>query len=144
MSDGDTTRPSSPRSRTVAPINVLFFSGFAVLTTDAEASARFYVATLGLPLQNDDGYRHSNEIPGAKHFGIWPLSAAAQSCFGTDQWPPAVPVPTATIDFDVDDVATAAAEMEAAGYSLIHPTRTEPWGQTVARVMSPEGLLITL
>jgi catechol 2,3-dioxygenase-like lactoylglutathione lyase family enzyme len=125
-------------------MNVLFISGFAVITPDPEASARFYVDTLGLPLVNEDGYRHSNEIDGARHFGVWPLSAAAQACFGVDDWPEGTPVPTATIEFDVDDVAAAAAEMEAAGYRLIHPPRTEPWGQTVARVLSPEGLLVGL
>ncbi len=125
-------------------MNVLFISGIAAITPDPDASARFYVDTLGLPLTDDDGYRHSNEVNGAKHFGVWPLSAAAQACFGTDEWPARHPVPTATIDFDVDDVEAAAAEMTAAGYTLLHPTRTEPWGQTLARVLSPEGLLITL
>jgi len=125
-------------------MNVLFISGFATITTDPEASARFYVDTLGLPLENDDGYRHSNEIDGTRHFGVWPLSAAAQSCFGTDVWPATVPAPTATIEFDVDDVAAAAAEMEAASYTLLHAARTEPWGQTVARLMSPEGVLVGL
>jgi len=125
-------------------MNVLFISGMAAITADPEASARFYVDTLGLPLTDDGGYRHSNEIDGAKHFGVWPLAAAAQACFGTDEWPGGVPAPTATIEFDVDDVEVAAAEMEAAGYSLIHPARVEPWGQTVARVMSPEGLIVGL
>ncbi len=125
-------------------MKVLFVSGVAVITADPDTSARFYVDALGLPLANDDGYRHSNEVEGVKHFGVWPLSAAAQSCFGTETWPTEVPVPTATIEFDVDDVAAAAAEMQAAGYQLIHPTRTEPWGQIVARLMSPEGLLIGL
>ncbi len=125
-------------------MKVLFVSGVAVITADPDTSARFYVDALGLPLANDDGYRHSNEVEGVKHFGVWPLSAAAQSCFGTETWPTEVPVPTATIEFDVDDVAVAAAEMQAAGYQLIHPTRTEPWGQIVARLMSPEGLLIGL
>ncbi len=59
-------------------MNVLFISGFAVIAPDPDASAHFYVDTLGLPLANDDGYRHSNEVEGAKHFGVWPLSAAAQ------------------------------------------------------------------
>lgn len=125
-------------------MNVLFISGFAVIAPDPEASARFYVDTLGLPLTNDDGYRHSNDVDGAKHFGVWPLSAAAQSCFGTGTWPEGIPTPTATIEFDVDDVAAAAAEMERAGYRLIHTARTEPWGQTVARVLSPEGVLVGL
>lgn len=125
-------------------MKVLFVSGVAAITSDPAASAGFYVGALGLPLVNDDGYRHSNEVEGVKHFGVWPLSAAAQSCFGTDTWPADVPIPSASIEFDVEDVDAAAAELEAAGYSLLHPARVEPWGQTVARVLSPEGLLIGL
>jgi hypothetical protein len=34
--------------------------------------------------------------------------------------------------------------MEAAGHTLLHGAREEPWGQTVARVQSPDGLLIGL
>lgn len=125
-------------------MKVLFVSGVAVITSNPAASARFYVDELGLPLADDDGYRHSNEVAGVKHFGVWPLAAAAQACFGSDTWPADTPVPTATIEFDVDDVAGAADEMVAAGHRLLHPARTEPWGQTVARLLSPEGVLIGL
>jgi hypothetical protein len=41
-------------------------------------------------------------------------------------------------------VAEAAAELEQTGLSLIHSAKEEPWGQTVARLMSPEGNLIGL
>jgi hypothetical protein len=41
-------------------------------------------------------------------------------------------------------VAGGAAELQAAGYSLLHPVRTEPWGQTVARILSPEGAIAGL
>jgi catechol 2,3-dioxygenase-like lactoylglutathione lyase family enzyme len=125
-------------------MQVRFVSGVAVISADPEVSARFYVDTLGLPLVDDDGYRHSNEVAGVKHFGVWPLSEAARSCFGTDAWPADIPAPTATIEFDVDDVGAAAAEMEASGYRLLHAARTEPWGQTVARLLSPEGVLVGL
>lgn len=77
-----------------------------------------------------------------KHFGLWPLREAARSCFGAPTWPSELPVPQAAIEFDVDDVAAAAAELAAAGYRLLHGPRTEPWGQTVARLLSPEGLLV--
>ena len=40
------------------------------------------------------------------------------------------------------DVADAAAELEVRGYTLLHPTRTEPWGQTLVRLLSPEGLIV--
>jgi hypothetical protein len=35
-------------------------------------------------------------------------------------------VPQATIEFEVQDVAAAAQELEQKGYELIHPTKTEP------------------
>ena len=50
--------------------------------------------------------------------------------------------PQASIEFEVDDVAAAAAELQAAGYELIHEPRTEPWGQTIARVIDPNGLIV--
>jgi hypothetical protein len=34
--------------------------------------------------------------------------------------------------------------MKAKGQDFIHEARTEPWGQTVARFVSPEGVLIGL
>jgi len=39
-------------------------------------------------------------------------------------------------------VGSAAEELEQAGYDLLHPARTEPWGQTVARLQSPEGAIV--
>src|ERR1019366_8608012 len=84
-------------------------------------------------------------IAGCKSFGIWPLSQAAEACFGTSQWPADRPVPQVSIEFDVADAAAvgpAARELEQAGYELLHPPREEPWGQTVARLQSPEGAIV--
>jgi hypothetical protein len=33
-------------------------------------------------------------------------------------------------------------ELEQAGYELLHEAREEPWGETVARLQSPEGAII--
>ena len=69
-------------------------------------------------------YHHSEQIGGCKHFGVWPLSQAAQACFGTDQWPAERPVPQVSIEFDVADaaaVAAAAQELQDAGHDLLHP-----------------------
>ncbi len=33
------------------------------------------------------GYLHTEGLEGAKTFALWPLSQAAQSCFGKDSWP---------------------------------------------------------
>jgi catechol 2,3-dioxygenase-like lactoylglutathione lyase family enzyme len=128
-------------------MNIEFLSTMAVIAPDPPASRKLYVDSLGLPLEShgDDDYHHSEQIAGCKSFGIWPLSQAAEACFGTGQWPAERPVPQASIEFDVADAAAvgpAARELEQAGYELLHPAREEPWGQTVARLQSPEGALI--
>lgn len=124
-------------------MKVLFIAGFAPIVRDVAASHTFYLRTLGLPLTEVAGdYVHTSALGGAKHFGLWPLTDAAMSCFGEPRWPEHVPAPQATIEFEVDDVAAAAKELEDAGHRLIHATRTEPWGQVVARLLSPEGLLV--
>jgi catechol 2,3-dioxygenase-like lactoylglutathione lyase family enzyme len=123
-------------------MNVLFISSFAPIVTDSEATKRLYVDTFGLDLEDADGYLHSESVGGVKHFGLWPLEQAAEACFGTKEWPSNVPQPQASLEFEVDDVAAAAKELEDRGYQLLHGARTEPWGQTVARLLSPEGLIV--
>ncbi len=124
-------------------MKVLFVAGVAPIVTDAAASAAFYRDALGLPLEGDD-YPHTGALAGVRHFGLWPLADAARSCFGSDRWPPDVPVPQAVIEFEVEDVAQSAAEMQQRGYRLLTDIKTEPWGQVVARLLSPEGLLLGL
>jgi catechol 2,3-dioxygenase-like lactoylglutathione lyase family enzyme len=124
-------------------MNVLFITSFAPIVTDKDAARHLYVEALGLELDDDGtGYLHSDKVDGAKHFGLWPLEQAAEACFGTKEWPSNVPKPQASIEFEVEDVAVAASELEDRGYQLLHGARTEPWGQTVARLLSPEGLIV--
>jgi catechol 2,3-dioxygenase-like lactoylglutathione lyase family enzyme len=125
-------------------MQVQFITSTAVITRDPAQSRTLYVDALGLPLEGD-GYIHSGEIAGSKHFGVWPLVQAAQACFGTDDWPADRPVPQASIEFEVEDagaVQAAADELRGRGFDLLHDSRTEPWGQTVARLQSSEGLVI--
>ena len=122
-------------------------AGFAAITKNPEASATLYQKALGLPLETMDEYRFMDNFPGAHHFGVWPLSMAAQSCFGQDEWPDSIPEPTATIEFELADAAAVEAavkEMKGYGVAFVHESRTEPWGQTVARFISPEGVLVGL
>ena len=44
------------------------------------------------------------------------------------------------MEFDVDDVDAAAAELQGAGYALLHEPKTMPWGQQIVHVLSPERL----
>ncbi|MBO9716273.1 MAG: hypothetical protein J7507_05555 [Pseudoxanthomonas sp.] len=120
-----------------------------MITRQPDASASLYLGMLGLPLERyeNTGYHFMDHFPGAKHFGVWPLAMAARSCFDEDEWPASIPEPTASIDFELADpaaVASAVQEMQAKGQDFIHGVRTEPWGQTVARFISPEGVLVTL
>jgi catechol 2,3-dioxygenase-like lactoylglutathione lyase family enzyme len=128
-------------------VNIEFLSTIAVITAEPADSRRLYVDTLGLPLdaETDGEYIHTDQLAGVKHFGVWPLHQAAQACFGSPSWPTDRPIPQISVEFDVADagaVATAAEELTSAGYELLHPAREEPWGQTVARLQSPEGAII--
>jgi hypothetical protein len=42
----------------------------------------------------------------------------------------------------VDSVEAATAALESRGYQMLVKNKKEPWGQTVSRFMSPEGLLV--
>lgn len=126
-------------------MKIEFIASVAVIAADPHKSRELYVETIGLPLEGQGEYWHSEKIGGSKHFGVWPLSEAAQACFGTSEWPAKTPIPQASIEFEVADsdaVTAAGEELEAAGYELLHSARTEPWGQTVARLLSPEGLIV--
>jgi len=122
-------------------MQILFVSGFGPIVPDLDESKQLYQDVLGLPLEGDD-YLSSNKIEGVKEFALWPLWQAAESCFGTREWPDNLPTPQAWLEFDVEDVEAATKELEAQGYSLLVAARTEPWGQTVTRLQSPEGLLV--
>lgn len=127
-------------------MQIEFISSFSVIAPDAPASRRLYVDALGLPLERKDGeYFASEAIPGCRHFGVWPLEQAAQACFGSPEWPADRPVPQASVEFDVasaEAVEAAARELEERGFALLHGARTEPWGQTVARLLTIEGLIV--
>ena len=69
-------------------MDVQFIASVAVITSDPSVSRRLYVDALGLPLTgSQDDYLHSEDIDGSKSFGVWPLTQAAQACFGTPDWP---------------------------------------------------------
>jgi catechol 2,3-dioxygenase-like lactoylglutathione lyase family enzyme len=127
-------------------MDVLFIASVAVITADPPQSRRLFMGAFGLPLEGEgDGYYSSGAIPGTKHFGIWPLTEAAQACFGTPQWPADRVVPQASIEVEVasaDEVAAAGEELQRDGFELLHPARTEPWGQTVARLLTSDGLIV--
>jgi catechol 2,3-dioxygenase-like lactoylglutathione lyase family enzyme len=127
-------------------MDVLYIVSVAVITADPPQSRKLFIDALGLPLEGEgDGYYSSEHVAGSKHFGVWPLTEAAEACFGTPVWPADRVAPQASIEFEVADpqaVTAAGDELQRRGFELIHPARTEPWGQTVARVLTGDGLIV--
>src|SRR5579864_7340964 len=122
---------------------ILFIAGFGPVVRDAAPSRKLYASDLGLAFKEETGgYLHTEALQGAKTFALWPLSQAAYSCFGNDSWPEDIPVPQAWLEFDVDNVKNATAYLESRGYRMLIKNKREPWGQTVTRFLSPEGLLV--
>ncbi|MGH7776004.1 MAG: VOC family protein [Candidatus Dormibacterales bacterium] len=123
-------------------MKVLFVAGFGPIAPDVAQSRDLYQGALGLPFQEDGDYLYTAAVEGVKHLAVWPLSQAAQACFGEETWPPDAIRPQAWIEFDVEDIEAATRELEEKGYRLLVRVRTEPWGQTVTRLLGPEGLLV--
>ena len=123
---------------------VLFVAGFGPIVRDLSQSHKFYVETLGLSFQKDGDYLHTDKVSGVKHLALWPLSQAAQSCFGSAHWPAELPVPQAWVEFDVDDIEQASLALKESGYTLLTHAQKEPWGQLVTRLLSPEGILVAV
>jgi catechol 2,3-dioxygenase-like lactoylglutathione lyase family enzyme len=129
----------------LAGIKVLFIAGFGPIVRDPAASRKLYSQVLGIKFKEENGdYLHTEVLKGAKTFALWPLSEAAKSCFGKDSWPEDIPSPQAWLEFDVDSVEAATAELEARGYRMLVKNKKEPWGQIVSRFMAPEGLLVAV
>ncbi|HEK0787962.1 TPA: glyoxalase [Proteus mirabilis] len=133
----------------ISGINILFVAGFGPITHDNAQSQLFYKDTLNLPLKPMEGNSDylstsEGELKGVKHFALWPLEQAAMSCFGNNQWADSLPVPQYWVEFEVEDINSATETLKQKGYQLLVDNRVEPWGQTVTRLLSPEGTLVGL
>jgi hypothetical protein len=127
-------------------MEISFVAGFGPITRDPGAARAFWGDGLGIPLEEPaPGYLTNDSLDGVKVFALWPLAQAAQSTFGTTDWPSDLPTPQAWLEVDlasVDAVVAGVAELVAQGHRLLRDTAEEPWGQTTARLLSPEGLLV--
>ena len=126
-------------------IRILFIAGFGPIVRDADASRALYAKALNIPFKEESGgYLHTNALQGANEFALWPLSQAAESCFGSTAWPDSLPAPHAWLEFDVESVESATAELESMGYRMLIKNKKEPWGQTVSRFLDSDGILVGL
>ena len=106
--------------------------GRAIIPTACAArnqsrSRKLYSDVLGISLKEETGgYLHSEAVPGAKSFALWPLSQAAHSCFGKDSWPKDIPAPQAWLEFDVERVENTTAVLETRAYRMLVKNKKEP------------------
>ncbi len=121
-------------------------AGFGPIGRDAAATHEFWASVLGIPFDEvAPDYFHAHGLEGARVFGLWPLAQAAEATFGTPEWPADRPVPQAWVELEVSSpqaVAEVADRLTAAGQEVLVGAHEEPWGQTTARLLSPEGLLV--
>jgi catechol 2,3-dioxygenase-like lactoylglutathione lyase family enzyme len=113
-------------------MKIVAIAGIAPITKSESSSKALYRDVLGLPLEGTEDYLSMNNFEGSRHFGVWPLRMAAQSCFGSDTWRADVPVPVATIEFELADAASVQAaveDMKQKGQKFVHEARLEPWGR---------------
>jgi len=126
-------------------VKISFVAGFGPVVRDPEESRHFW-QDAGLELgEIAPDYYGTDEVEGVRAFALWPLSQAAESTFGSTEWPADLPVPQAWIELDVESpeaVAAGATELQSKGHRLLREAREEPWKQTTARLLSPEGLLV--
>lgn len=128
-------------------IEISFIAGFGPVVADQQQSERFYLEILGIPmdfLPKHGSYYHTFDLPGVKYFALWPLSKAAENCFGKTEWPEDIPVPQAWLEIEVEDVEKATRVLEEAGYPLLTRLQKEPWGQIATRFLTPEGTLASV
>src|SRR2546426_3377242 len=63
-------------------VTILFVAGFGPIVRDTGESRKLY-GEVGISLKEESGsYLHTEALGGAKTLALWPLSQAAQSCFG--------------------------------------------------------------
>lgn len=129
------------------PMKIRFIGSIGVITRSRSEGRRFFVDALDLPLKGAEGsdFLFSQKLEGSKYFGVWPLAEAARVCFGRERWPAGRPVPQMFVEFEVGSpvsVTKAASELKSKGYTLLHAPRTDPWGQTVVRLQTRDGVII--
>ena len=116
-------------------------ASIAEIVEDMAAAVAFYRDVLGLDVEWTEGSGYAMaKIPGALHFGIWSREAAAEATLGDKEAASTIPLGF-TIEFEVDEVQAASDTLERKGWKMLQAPKTEDWGQTVSRFLSPSGAL---
>ena len=121
-------------------MDIQFVASVAPIVRDPEAARSFYREALGLSFEGEAGdYVYTDRLEGTKHFGLWPLAEAASACFGTTAWPADLPVPQASIEFEVADVAAAGGRAHGRGSPAPPPGSHRALGPGHGAAAEPRG-----
>ena len=111
------------------------------IVDDMAAAVAFYRDVLGLEVEWNEGTGYATaKVAGVVHFGIWSREAAAEATLGDKEAASRIPLGF-TVEFEVDEVQAAADTLESKGWKVLQAPRTEDWGQTTSRFLSPSGAL---
>lgn len=117
-------------------------AGIAEIVEDVNEALAFYRDVLGLEVKQQQGDDYALvAVPGVLHFGVWNRGHAAECTLGSRELADRIPLGF-TLEFEVDRVEDAAANIEAAGRDVAQAPRTEPWGQKTMRMFSPGGSVL--
>ena len=111
------------------------------IVDDMAAAVAFYRNVLGLEVEWNEGTGYATaKVAGAMHFGIWSREAAAEATLGDKEAASRIPLGF-TVEFEVNEVQAASSTLESKGWKVLQAPRTEDWGQTTSRFLSPSGAL---
>ena len=111
------------------------------IVEDMAAAVAFYRDVLGLEVEWNEGTGYATaKVAGAMHFGIWSRESAAEATLGDKEAASRIPLGF-TVEFEVDEVQAAANTLEGKGWQVLQAPRTEDWGQTTSRFLSPSGAI---
>jgi catechol 2,3-dioxygenase-like lactoylglutathione lyase family enzyme len=111
------------------------------IVDDMAAAVAFYRDVLGLEVEWNEGTGYATaKVAGAMHFGIWSRESAAEATLGDKEAASRIPLGF-TVEFEVDEVQAAADTLESKGWKVLQSPRTEDWGQTTSRFLSPSGAI---
>ena len=117
-----------------------------VYVRDVEASVRFYERAFGVGLRfTAPGGEYAELETGDTALGLASNKLAASN-FAPPirENDPGLPPAAFEIGFEVEDVAAAYAHAVEAGATPLAEPVEKPWGQTVAYVRDPDGILVEL
>lgn len=121
--------------------------GYAILyVRDVLASIEFYERAFGLKRKFvSEGALYGEMDTGATTLSFASLDMARSNFAGGVQPSDAAKPPQAfEVAFVTPDVRAAYEDALAAGARGLAPPKEKPWGQTVAYVRDPEGILVEL